>query len=76
MIPYYGLILWTGILYGGIKHVRLKDKKKTFVCLAFCQPCYCRVSVRNMSVEIWYSIFGDIQPVPGADGSIPFLTLS
>ena len=33
--PYYGLILWTGILYGGIKHVRLKDKKKTFVCLAF-----------------------------------------
>ena len=35
MIPYYGLILWTGILYGGIKHVRLKDKKKTFVCLAF-----------------------------------------
>lgn len=35
MIPYYGLILWTGTLYGGIKHVRLKDKKKTFVCLAF-----------------------------------------
>ena len=31
MIPYYGLILWTGTLYGGIKHVRLKDKKKTIV---------------------------------------------
>ena len=33
MIPYYGLILWTGTLYGGIKHVRLKDKKEDF-CLS------------------------------------------
>ena len=33
MIPYYGLILWTGTLYGGIKHVRLKEKGLIFVGL-------------------------------------------